>query len=641
MSKQLLFLFISGILSARLIFKISETYDGFNLEKPKKKHAVSDFGEDSTVATRQSLIVADGVGQCAFSSKFLSKVLVDSTAKVNIEIEKTEQSAPFNFAGYRERLLKEIDTRLGKFWKLIQNTWEMNLLQQKMKEDDHPLSDFGLSSTLVTAVLDSGSKAVDNLKIFQKGDSLVAVFRLTDSLNGKGKHYQFAYLSPELQKEFGQPIQFVGVPAGVNFKDDISTTETVQKGDIVMLGSDGLFDNIHPSVLLFCVNELVRLLIEGGPAAEVGEGTFLPLADALIEKFKAESSDIVDAVQQEYVPKAMSDLLKAISNGALRVVSPSQKNNAIAAKIGGGIDLSLMHSKMYGATASDNMNTGDNAEAIQALLKSRQVYDAPTNEPVADSFHNAPGSRGRAKLVPLNSIPMGESPDDQEDFWKNHIEEDEVQVSPINQLLTVNSEVTPNDQSAFGRQNTDKDLNINRQNTFDQRLNRDVEIWADEDQEFDDFGAFLHNIDSRDLMYFKNGKRADGPLVSGRVELFMSRRFSFNQNQLNHFYELYDPTAFGSALAHMAYKFSYEPEYYPAPFWLNAISWQIYDEEPLGKPDDISLVAGLVITSDMKFNAIDPERALQSVNEDEDYYTLLLKQSIATFMKATEKKVII
>ncbi|EDQ90474.1 uncharacterized protein MONBRDRAFT_24292 [Monosiga brevicollis MX1] len=99
------------------------------------------------------------------------------------------------------------------------------------------------SSTLVSACFDGSTGALD---VYNLGDSGLSVLRRRGTIGGADV-YGVLYRTPVLEHRFGCPYQLGHHAQGDTPEAGLVKTLALQPDDIVVMGSDGLWDNLLPS----------------------------------------------------------------------------------------------------------------------------------------------------------------------------------------------------------------------------------------------------------------------------------------------------------------------------------------------------------------------------------------------------------
>lgn len=72
--------------------------------------------------------------------------------------------------------------------------------------------------------------------------------------NQKGK-LQILFKAAEMQKNFNAPYQAASMSPGDDPRSGMKETHNVENRDVVVTGSDGLFDNLYPDQVIACFND--------------------------------------------------------------------------------------------------------------------------------------------------------------------------------------------------------------------------------------------------------------------------------------------------------------------------------------------------------------------------------------------------
>lgn len=337
-AKILYLIFVSAVISD-VQFKIKNLEDGCNIELLKDKKTGRNRGEDSFKTTPLSLSVADGVSSCPFSSKYLSSLLVAETTQVclqnkqgDIEVESTDD--------FRKRLLGVINSKIHDFAKSVGTVWSQKKEKIKNFSTIIPLDMLITSTTFITAFIDNSNKETSKIKILQKGDSSLAIFRPTKSSKGDGWFYKLSFVTSDQQNVFNQPFQFTSEPSlSDNPKYDAVFEKEIQVGDIVIVGSDGLFDNVHVSLLTLYVNMLAKMYVLSKETELVDEALFYRFVDDLYTLFNQKKDSLIrlieaersknmnQSINQEAINKLKNQVQKShdqIQNGVLNFYNHDQ-----------------------------------------------------------------------------------------------------------------------------------------------------------------------------------------------------------------------------------------------------------------------------------------------------------------------------
>ncbi|CAG8500535.1 36298_t:CDS:2 [Racocetra persica] len=204
-------------------------------------------GEDSFFRRHDSLGVADGVGSWrnVDSDKFLANSALYSRKLMHYaytELEKHDN-------------IKDVNPT-----KIMQASYEQSIR-------DCTLEGVVGSSTALIAVLRD-----DELRITNIGDCGICIIR----------HNSIIFRNEEQQHSFNYPFQ-LGIYSCDKPKDSQEFTVKVQKRDVVVIGSDGIFDNLYEEDILEEITKFTHS--QQGDDLQV-------ISDALAWRAKAASEDV-------------------------------------------------------------------------------------------------------------------------------------------------------------------------------------------------------------------------------------------------------------------------------------------------------------------------------------------------------------
>ena len=315
MKAKIIFILIAiNRLSCNLVFKVSTTQDGYFSEFKKYKHTGTDRGEDSFSTSATGLTVTDGIGGCEFSSKFISQTLANKVNLLNTNLDQLFKKENFNSQNYRNLILIAVKLVVNNYWENNQKVWSKFIDDNRSYQELIPINSLITSSALITIAIDNISQKKTTIKIFQKGDCLLGIFRKSFSEDNTSFYYTLDFLTPEQQTEFNMPYQFTGMSHFSNLEGDAGFEQIINVDEIVMLGSDGLFDNVPTSVLTFCVNYLFKVFAGQDFSQVYFKDLLLDFADDLYSKLNFDQFLIRDSVSTGYVPKNRETKEQAANN---------------------------------------------------------------------------------------------------------------------------------------------------------------------------------------------------------------------------------------------------------------------------------------------------------------------------------------
>ncbi|KAI9475796.1 MAG: phosphatase 2C-like domain-containing protein [Benjaminiella poitrasii] len=218
------------------------------------------IGEDAYFRRSDAIGIADGVGGWAGVS----------AANAALYSRKLMHHA------YLE--LERFDNVDDPYFYLYDEADPVNILQKSYEESMLETQREGIvgSCTACLAILRHGELRIANL-----GDCGISVIR----------HNDYIFRSEEQQHSFNFPYQ-LGTSSPDRPKDAQSFTVAIQKGDIVVMGSDGLYDNLFDKEILSIVKKQVAMYTLPGTGSRPPKILSIEpqrISDALAERAKAVS----------------------------------------------------------------------------------------------------------------------------------------------------------------------------------------------------------------------------------------------------------------------------------------------------------------------------------------------------------------
>ncbi|KAI8639769.1 phosphatase 2C-like domain-containing protein [Parasitella parasitica] len=253
-------------------FAKRQRYTTPDLIKNRNEHYYSiQIGEDAYFRRSDALGVADGVGGwqgvTAANAALYSRKLMHHAY---LELERFDNVDDPYFYHYDE-------------------ADPVSILQKSYEESMQEAQQEGIigSCTACLAILRH-----EELRIANLGDCGISVIR----------HNDYIFRSEEQQHSFNFPYQ-LGTSSPDRPKDAQSFTVTVEKGDIIIMGSDGLFDNLFDKEILSIVKSQLSTF------TLPGSGNRPPR---------------MLSVEPQKISDALAERAKAVSNSKLNVDSPFQ-----------------------------------------------------------------------------------------------------------------------------------------------------------------------------------------------------------------------------------------------------------------------------------------------------------------------------
>ena len=246
-----LFVFAQTTITLSLCFKST----GFDSEsgvvpyyKQKLENGLPVY-EDRAISTKKLLMVSDGVGGSEYPSGPLADTLV---SEITSEMYKNWNI--FNV----ERLPVDIAFNLN-----LKKTLLTAFVGRAVNTYNGYLDSLGIDKRKATSATLAGS-IIEDIKgesyytVFQYGDSLTMILRKKETSQG-------TFMCPFLvtqsqQKQFNQPYQVVSFGDSIRPKDIRLFERRANLHDIVLVGSDGIFDNFPNALIGIAVNYTLMML---------------------------------------------------------------------------------------------------------------------------------------------------------------------------------------------------------------------------------------------------------------------------------------------------------------------------------------------------------------------------------------------
>jgi hypothetical protein len=203
MKIALIYLLIAKSIS-HLTFKFSSIDDGASIPSLEKgSKGISGLnGEDYSVTWKEGMVVTDGVGSSIYPSSDFAEILALSVARILSspkEVSPTTRSAE-----YAKILVKKIVDTLNKYQLTFAHALSKLDFFSKHADTEQAslLNKYKSSSTLISAQIVNNQRKKSTLRVFQKGDSRLAVFRKTLNESGEGYYYKLHQVLEEQQHSF-------------------------------------------------------------------------------------------------------------------------------------------------------------------------------------------------------------------------------------------------------------------------------------------------------------------------------------------------------------------------------------------------------------------------------------------------------
>ena len=325
----------------------------------KDKGVDEDVYEDRALTTPFSLSLSDGVGGTYFPSSHLADLIVHSTTEaiVNSTVDqRKDESLDFLFnslIGITEKYSVIASETAKHFENTLKGDNSINTqqLRELLNDQTQLTTQLCGAGTFLNAYIEDPNAESPVVRINQMGDSLALVFKpqYIDEEQGT-KIYLPQFITADKQKSFNTPTQLSSCqklvftyaihrqcPKDGYLQDDflnhaikrylqdntVSVRFEASTDDLILLGSDGLFDNIPIPLLSIFVNYLMKT------AESFAENSFesIPTAETILFELVDDYYNMAKEFENEFVEK-----LKAIireSNENRSILLPIATDNAV------------------------------------------------------------------------------------------------------------------------------------------------------------------------------------------------------------------------------------------------------------------------------------------------------------------------
>jgi serine/threonine protein phosphatase PrpC len=274
-------LFILAFFEASLRFRISNIEEGAFDPLLKSKKQRKKMGEDGHCTTPYTLAVADGVSSTEFTSFYLANILSLSISERLLSLSKDS----LDLEKEKSEIVSEMQKEINRYeFKVIE---KVKFLEndREVLADEFSLNSMDVSTTLVACHIIEDQGKNTNLRIFQKGDSLISIFRSIKSRKSADSYvYLPVYFSEDHSYEFNTPYQFMTMldkkrtsndennsKNENNSNDNLYLETGIREGDIVLVGSDGIYDNVHISFITYLINFISEEILKKTSSPDIQE----------------------------------------------------------------------------------------------------------------------------------------------------------------------------------------------------------------------------------------------------------------------------------------------------------------------------------------------------------------------------------
>lgn len=279
--KGTLWLILFWAVSAKLFFRIRKLKEGSIIPYPKSKNVNRLVFEDWFNATPAVMSVADGIGGVRFPTSHFAQVITNQVTQFLFNNQEAVYPESKDFeAAVSEHAINEIDNFNSNLRQAIESS--ANEISQKLgRTISINEQNFMAAATFISAAIENLPNETSRLNIFQKGDSGMIIFKIKKhSEEVNAYHYEPTYVSREQSYKFNMPFQFSNSKTSPMHQS--VEKQEIQKGWIVLMGSDGLWDNLSLGFITYLLNYSLYLSLKG----ELTKDKIDTIAKSLQSKYK-------------------------------------------------------------------------------------------------------------------------------------------------------------------------------------------------------------------------------------------------------------------------------------------------------------------------------------------------------------------
>lgn len=241
--------------SATLLFPTKDIDSAAYIPSFKLKYGVSSVTEDALVTTPRALTITDGLSGVNFHTGFLANFVAKMATGFSLKLLSKYPPAKLTKAGIQKKMHYVLNKIIEEYNAIV-DSGILNWTKKTGKKTDKSSEDIPAATTYLSVVLSEENKRT-MYNFVQTGDSLAIVFRLAKTEGTTDRFwYKPVYVLQEQQIVFNGPFHLSSTTENKRsfvFVDKFEAKE----GDLVLMGSDGLFDNVPFSMLTYIVNYLV------------------------------------------------------------------------------------------------------------------------------------------------------------------------------------------------------------------------------------------------------------------------------------------------------------------------------------------------------------------------------------------------
>lgn len=621
---------------AGLTFRALDAESGFFLPSLKNKAIGYRFGEDAFATSPFVVALSDGVSKSEFPACHLAITLTHSVVgqfhrciSHHYFFMNTNMGSPCSLVEMtpREAFLTEsiIPHLYHDHYRVIQ------VANEKDIEDIQslPLEKYTSSATFIGGFITPSQDPYKSiLNLFQKGDSLALLLRF-DEQTKNWKPYMY---TNEHQFSFNYPHQFSSVfKEKINFENDYQLTVDLKPFDILILGSDGIFDNLPMSIIAYAVNYYFKELIESKndhwkTDPRVVFRRFLEKYKSMIDR-GMDNGLLDDAYDLEHfgpdfkpktkLKKESSDDLSSLMRARIGIRKKESEINEDEE-----VDLrSLMRPQVFIPNQNEEQSGGGISPTKSNLGKS-QLHDEETEKLLTDlklnpsdnvineesaedknKIKNSFASDHKSKNSELKNLgkstnPLDFIPENNKNLHSEAFDADEFPQTDLNVFEKRNSLAKESFQSqnsmwrkrTFSNINEPEEMNFRKPEINIERLNYLYDIYTEKCEMINIFREFQVPVNEQ----VWNSEWAQY-LIDPCMTEVINNSFEFDEKEFLQIVDTYDPRLISEAIVHLSKDFTVTSENLVSPFWVRSRVDPDYKRlPPMGKDDDMTIIVTLL-----------------------------------------------
>lgn len=263
----------------------------------KDKNVEREVDEDAAYISERTAMLSDGVGGWNFPSSHMSKLIVNTLA--SSVVSNMDTNGQIDDGSFSRFLVSPLFNLIKSYNKVAQKSLKLSLSNfskkknikavakalNKMKKmnERSKVSELGGAGTLLGCYLKDSITNKPVLHILKAGDSLLTMMKKV-SVTENSFYYTAAFITDDMQKAFNTPAQLSSYDSlriklrmenknyevddtqleylyGEELKKELLEYEIpIETSDIVLMASDGLYDNISAPLLIIFINYILKHL---------------------------------------------------------------------------------------------------------------------------------------------------------------------------------------------------------------------------------------------------------------------------------------------------------------------------------------------------------------------------------------------